>query len=158
MIGIEQSDRTHDTNTMKKQPQLYMVFASYGRSNGWAVFRAEDKKSARRYAKNSDWLVNARVDYVQTLRQYYDDAAGIARDTTTSGCRAERSQEVEKAQSRGVHRDRLGDVSLYVSTGGGRELTLPPQIMLTCPTVNYLSVKQKAFEHAYIRPSFFLIH
>ena len=54
-----------------------MVFASYGRSNGWAVFRAEDKKSARRYAKNSDWLVNARVDYVQTLRQYYDDGMDV---------------------------------------------------------------------------------
>ena len=62
---------------MEKQPQLYMVFASYGRSNGWAVFRAEGKTQARKYARTNGWLDNGRVDRVQTLRQYYDDGMDV---------------------------------------------------------------------------------
>lgn len=67
IIGLlDELDGTFGT---KEDGELFMVYASSGRMNGWAWVRAKSKAHAKQIAKN-DWLENGKVDEVMTEEEY----------------------------------------------------------------------------------------
>lgn len=50
--------------------RLWVVYASYGRFNGWAIVNANGKMDAKRVMGDSDWLVNGKIDSVESFAEY----------------------------------------------------------------------------------------
>jgi len=69
-LGIVEAHQKQSVVPPSEKTGIYVVYASCGRSNGWAVVRAHSKVDANRIMRESNWLTNGRISARET--QTYD--------------------------------------------------------------------------------------
>jgi hypothetical protein len=67
--------RKYMKSKMSGKGEVFVIWASSGRMNGYAVVMAKSKSDAKAFAKGSEWLnpnpfESGKVDKVQTLKEY----------------------------------------------------------------------------------------